>query len=432
MLETLIPATSVLFQFYPAQVQAIEKAFAEAPAEASRMLADKYSEISISAVLAALLEMGLEMVEIVAVTAGIGAMVGGAIGFSAGGVGAVPGAAIGLDIGVQAGILIAGIFGFLVMTKDFLKASANAATHLGLGIQAAWNAGESDQHSPIYDINLNAARNHIASALVILIDELIVAIILVLLHKKPGLEKLRATENGQKLERWAAENQAKLNKWYRDKIKSFERVGDDEVPPEPILETINKVEGAFGREVNLDTNDSASEGGERVGAKTNGAESTSKVAGATYKDIIDRVPGHKLSEADALTPGVLGDDLKGLPGTFSGGRYATMQLDQPLTVYRAWSPGQSREFGAFWSLDEPGGSLQTRIDSALLPEWGNIRGTPFNAQATQYTTIQLPVGTTIHIGEVGSQGGAWVGGKSQLLIEGGAQPAWKIGDGTLQ
>lgn len=72
------------------------------------------------------------------------------------------------------------------------------------------------------------------------------------------------------------------------------------------------------------------------------------------------------------------------------------------------------------------------MDSALLPEWGKIRGTAFSAQAAQYTAVELPTGTIIHIGEVGSQGGAWIGGKSRLLIDGGAQPAWKISEGKLQ
>jgi len=121
-----------------------------------------------------------------------------------------------------------------------------------------------------------------------------------------------------------------------------------------------------------------------------------------------------------------------LAETFSGGRYASVQLDQPLTLYRAWTPGQSNEFGAFWSLDQPAGSLSARMDSALLPEWGNIGGTPFSAQASQYTTIEVPAGTTIHVGEVSSQGGPWVGGQSQILIDGGAQPVWKTGGGALQ
>ncbi|MFS0757394.1 hemagglutinin repeat-containing protein [Noviherbaspirillum sp. 1P10PC] len=155
-------------------------------------------------------------------------------------------------------------------------------------------------------------------------------------------------------------------------------------------------------------------------------------AGSTYQSILGRIPGKVIYEADALTPGALGNDPSGLPGTFSGGRYATVQLDKPMTVYRAWAPGQSREFGAFWSLEEPVGSLQTSIDADLLPQWGNVRGTPFSAQATQYTTITLPAGTTIYVGEVGSQGSVWVGGKSQLLIEGGVQPSWKTGGGTLK
>lgn len=153
---------------------------------------------------------------------------------------------------------------------------------------------------------------------------------------------------------------------------------------------------------------------------------------SNYNIIVNSIDGKINFEADALTPGSLGDDYKDVPGTFSGGRYTTIQLDKPLKVYRAWAQGQSKEFGAFWSLDMPLGGLQSRIDSALLPEWGTVRGTVFRSQATQYTIIELPVGTTIHVGEVGSQGSVWVGGKSQLLIEGGAQPAWKIGGGKLQ
>lgn len=151
----------------------------------------------------------------------------------------------------------------------------------------------------------------------------------------------------------------------------------------------------------------------------------------TYQEIVSQVPGKILAESDALLVGPLGDDLAGLPGTFSGGRYATIQLEKPMTAYRAWTPDQAREFGAFWSLEKPVGSLQTRIDSALLPEWGNLRGTAFDAQATKYTIVELPSGTVLHIGEVGSQGGSWVGGKSQLLIDGGVQPAWKIGESPL-
>jgi hypothetical protein len=157
-----------------------------------------------------------------------------------------------------------------------------------------------------------------------------------------------------------------------------------------------------------------------------------KVPGSTYRSIVGQVPGKILYEADAFNPGALGTDLKGTPGSFSGGRYATIQLEKSMTAYRVWAPGQSGEFGAYWSLEKPVGSLQTRIDLALLPEWGNISNTPFYAQATHYTVIEIPAGTVIHVGEVGSQGGAWVGGKSQLIIDGRAQPVWKTGGGTLK
>lgn len=83
-------------------------------------------------------------------------------------------------------------------------------------------------------------------------------------------------------------------------------------------------------------------------------------------------------------------------------------------VHRAWHPGQSREFGAFWSLEEPTGSLKSRIDSALLPEWGGIRDNPLQRQqATRYTTAIIPKGARVYLGKVGAQGGPWVGGATK-------------------
>jgi hypothetical protein len=65
----------------------------------------------------------------------------------------------------------------------------------------------------------------------------------------------------------------------------------------------------------------------------------------------------------------------------------------------------------------PIGSLQTQVDAALLPKWGRIPGSPITVQATDWVAIKLPVGTVIHVGEVGSQGGAWISAKSQLIIK---------------
>jgi len=47
--------------------------------------------------------------------------------------------------------------------------------------------------------------------------------------------------------------------------------------------------------------------------------------------------------------------------------------------------------------------------------------------------VIIPKGTKIYIGEVGSQGGVWTGGGSQLLIkDGSVLPDWKSGEGILK
>ena len=157
------------------------------------------------------------------------------------------------------------------------------------------------------------------------------------------------------------------------------------------------------------------------------------LAGQNYKKIVDNVPGVVLGRYDATTgPGPIEDLNK--RKSFSGGRYATIKLTEDIVAYRAWTPGQSYEFGAYWALEKPRGSLQTTIDSAIIPEWGFLPNKVHIAQANQYTEIVIPAGTIINIGEVGSQSqrGPYVGAKTQLLIEGGAKPEWVVGRGKLQ
>lgn len=76
------------------------------------------------------------------------------------------------------------------------------------------------------------------------------------------------------------------------------------------------------------------------------------------------------------------------------------------------------ELGAFWSLERPLGPAATRIESAVLPQWGN--------GMTHMTAVKLPAGTVIQVGEVGAQGGVFVGGGSQLFIKGGAKAGWVV------
>ena len=74
-----------------------------------------------------------------------------------------------------------------------------------------------------------------------------------------------------------------------------------------------------------------------------------------------------------------------------------------LSLTQTWTTAHgASETGAFWSLERPAGAGATSIDSAVLPVWGN--------SMTHMTAVKLPAGTVIHVGEVGAQGGYFVGG----------------------
>jgi hypothetical protein len=162
---------------------------------------------------------------------------------------------------------------------------------------------------------------------------------------------------------------------------------------------------------------------------------TGTAAGEPYRNYVSSVSGNVLGEFDMMSPGSL--PVKRAE-TFSGGRYAEIELNESLVVYRGWSPGTwAAEDGAFWSLEKLLGSLQTKIDSALLPEWGagNAKAgfnSGLRSQATNWTAIELPKGSRIYLGEIGGQNGSWVGGGSQLLIKGGPNLGWKIDGGLLK
>jgi len=82
-------------------------------------------------------------------------------------------------------------------------------------------------------------------------------------------------------------------------------------------------------------------------------------------------------------------------GTFRGGSYTEMVTSEATTLYRAHG-GTAGELGAYWTRTAPTGPLQSRIDSALLPQWGNT--------ATGVSTIRVPAGTRIFDGFAAPQG----------------------------
>lgn len=109
----------------------------------------------------------------------------------------------------------------------------------------------------------------------------------------------------------------------------------------------------------------------------------------------------------AIEPGPLADNLA---GTFSGGRYTTHVLETDIVLYRAGTANQP--LGQFFSFDPPTSVVQTRIDKAVLPIWPGGGTSPLDT----YFAIKIPAGTSVHVGEVGSQGGMFIGGTQQVVV----------------
>ncbi len=66
-------------------------------------------------------------------------------------------------------------------------------------------------------------------------------------------------------------------------------------------------------------------------------------------------------------PGPLGEKVA---STFRGGSYTELVTTEPTTLHRVYG-GKAGELGPYWTQTPPSGPLQSRIDSALLPRWGN-------------------------------------------------------------
>lgn len=101
--------------------------------------------------------------------------------------------------------------------------------------------------------------------------------------------------------------------------------------------------------------------------------------------------------------------------TFRGGSYTATTLSEATTFYRAYG-GTARQVSSFWTRTPPSGPLQSRIDLALDPRWGNT--------ATQIAEIRVPAGTTVYEGAAASQSGL-SGGGSQVFIP-TVNPAWIV------
>ena len=97
--------------------------------------------------------------------------------------------------------------------------------------------------------------------------------------------------------------------------------------------------------------------------------------------------------------------------TYKDGQYRTVVTNEEITVYRAF--GDNAEAGGAFATSNPAiNRVQTKVDSAILPEWKNTLR--YEAE------IVIPKGTTLNIGHVGEQytmsGARLAGDADQFLL----------------
>lgn len=92
--------------------------------------------------------------------------------------------------------------------------------------------------------------------------------------------------------------------------------------------------------------------------------------------------------------------------TFTGGSYKEIVLTENTTFYRVHG-GRAEKIGSYMSRTPQKGGLQSKMDLALKPEWGNT--------AAEVTTVMVPKGTVIYEGTAAPQGN-FLGGGNQVYI----------------
>ena len=97
--------------------------------------------------------------------------------------------------------------------------------------------------------------------------------------------------------------------------------------------------------------------------------------------------------------------------TYKDGQYRTVVTNEEIIVYRSF--GYNAEAGGAFATSKPSiNRIQTKVDSAILPEWKNT--------LRYEVEIIIPKGTTLNIGRVGEQytmsGARLAGDADQILL----------------
>jgi hypothetical protein len=106
-------------------------------------------------------------------------------------------------------------------------------------------------------------------------------------------------------------------------------------------------------------------------------------------------------------PIVKGPLSRDIADTFRSGTYTKIITGESTEIYRVIGPNGNPS-GLYWTRIQPNGPVQSIIDSALDPKWGNT--------AINQIRASIPKGSTIYEGITAPQGGL-VGGGNQIYIK---------------
>ncbi|WP_057428229.1 DUF6861 domain-containing protein, partial [Pseudomonas syringae] len=308
------------------------------------------------------------------------------------GVGAVPGAAAGAGIGLQVGNLILLALGLSSIAEYFYQGLPACLSAFQEGFATAWHADEglkpegldpTGGSAYVIQERIDRAAQQIAKGQEQLVLLLFTAIVTYMTRGqvKAGLmgsmdsiaarsAKLQSEISNKQFANWLARNEQKLL------AQPELRVNE----PAPFKKAQDPQPDAQGKK----------------------PESPPKV---------EKIERHELGDIigtySALDPGPLPPDIA---ATFTGGRYTVVKLERDTVLNRVGTAEQ--ELGQFFSRYTPDGVIQSRIDRAILPEWPTGGKSPIDT----VFNVKIPAGTEVYIGEIGSQGGFYVGGAEQIVV----------------
>ena len=165
----------------------------------------------------------------------------------------------------------------------------------------------------------------------------------------------------------------------------------------------------MGNDANTVTEDAIKGGifGGAIGAVTGGIGY--KLASLTKQEMVNVEP-------EIFSPIKKGPLKDSVANSFSGATYTKYVLKEDTIIYRVYV-GEAEKIGRYLSRTSQEGSLQSQLDLALLPEWGNT--------AEKLTEVVVPKGTIVYEGTAAPQNildskgniiGTLQGGGNQIYI----------------